>query len=170
MNLPTPALALLLVVACARRRETDGAIGAPPTPRAGPATCAVAGVEAAHPVERVGVPAGCTLSGGGAPTSPRVIRTAEEMAAALTCSGAERPAVDLATHDVVVVRYTMSPAHAGTEALDDGTTVTLVTRFRPPCPRDPMPMPMNGTLAFTLPKGAVRGYREASCTLPLRCP
>ena len=99
-----------------------------------------------------------------------MIHSAEELAAAFACGDGARPAVDLAAHDLAVVNYEMSPGHAGMEVLDDGATVTFVTRFRPPCPQDPRPMPMTGTLAFALPKGATRAYGEANCTLPRRCP
>ena len=38
--------------------------------------------------------------------------------------------------DLVVLRDVLSPAHAGAEMLDDGATATLVTRLRPPCPKN----------------------------------
>jgi len=31
-------------------------------------------------------------------------------------------------------------------------------------------MPMSAALAFTLPKGAERAFREATCTNPEHCP
>jgi len=68
-----------------------------------------------------------------------------------------------------VVRYDQSPASIGLAVLDDGTTVTLLTRFRAPCPDDPLPMPMQSFVGFWLPKGATRAWRESNCTVPAAC-
>lgn len=133
-------------------------------------TCTVPGLENATRIEPLTLPSGCRFAvTGGPPTAPFVVRDAEGFAAALTCDGATPPAIDLATSDLYLVSYTMSPASTGMEPRDDGTTVTLVTRFRQPCDGDPLPMPMNGTLAFTMPKNSTRSFREANCTLPLDC-
>jgi hypothetical protein len=77
--------------------------------------------------------------------------------------------IDMAANDVYLLEYTMSPAFGGLEVFDDGTALTLVTRFRPNCPGDPMPMPMNSTLAWLMPKDASRTVQQASCSLPERC-
>ena len=160
------ALLGLLAAGCDRG---DGATtgGSPPPPHP-PATCTPAGLEAAQIIRPLGVPDGCSWTGGGAPLSPRAITTPEELAQHLTCTGAA-PVIDLAVSDVYLITQTISPGHGGGEVRDDGTTVTLVSRFRPPCPDDPMPMPMQTTFALVLPKGATRAFAEASCTLPARC-
>jgi hypothetical protein len=130
-------------------------------------TCTVAGVENAHRVEIVALPRECRWVGGFGET---VLHDAAEYAAGVQCEGGVAPSVDFATNEIHVVRYSMSPAHAGRETLDDGTVVTFVTRFRHNCPDDPMPMPMDVTYGFLLPKGATRTYHEASCSLPENCP
>ena len=55
------------------------------------------------------------------------------------------------------------------DPVDDGTRLTVLTRFRPNCPGDPMPMPMNSTLSSLMPKGAERTVQQASCSLPVQC-
>jgi hypothetical protein len=42
----------------------------------------------------------------------------------------------------------LSPAVAGTSGFDDGSTTTLLSLSRDPCPNSPLPMPMGYTLAF----------------------
>jgi hypothetical protein len=68
-----------------------------------------------------------------------------------------------------VVAHSLSPAYAGGAVVDDGKAVTFVSRFRSPCPSDPLPMPIETRFAFALPKHAARAYREASCTIPPHC-
>lgn len=159
------------LVACAGCSHESGgsAPRTPDSPRAA-SSCTPPGLEAARPVDRFDLPAGCSFTEGGPPTAPRVVPDAASLAAAVSCpQGVEPPGFDAATKDVYVVRYAMSPASTGLAGLDDGAVVTFVTRFRQPCAGDPMPMPMDATMAFSLPKGATRTFREANCTLPLDC-
>ncbi|MCC7538021.1 MAG: hypothetical protein IT379_17480 [Deltaproteobacteria bacterium] len=132
------------------------------------ATCTPGGLETARSVA-LRLPQGCRLETSGGMPERTVIGTAESLASVLTCDGNARPSLDLTTHDLVLVPFSMSPAYGGSDVLDDGTTVTIVSRFRPPCEGDPMPMPMQSVHAFVLPKGASRVYREASCSLPEDC-
>lgn len=130
------------------------------------------GLESARAVEIVRLPAGCTFGPGGSLEAPVVLSDPAILASAITCpSGTVAPTIDLASGDVLLVAFTMSPAYAGMGVFDDGTTVTFVMRDRPPCPGDPMPMPtpMSSAVAFRLPHGASRAFRQASCSLPLRC-
>jgi hypothetical protein len=160
-----------LVLGCQR----DGAQGAHGTTTGGgatePVTCTVDGLTAAELRPTLVLPAGCAFTQGGTVTAPRVLRTSEEVLAALSCPQTDLAAlgIDPTQQDVYVLGYTMSPASAGQSVYDDGQTLTYVSRFRPPCPNDPMPMPMNATVAWLMPKDATRATREASCSLPERC-
>jgi hypothetical protein len=133
-------------------------------------SCMPGGLEAAHSVEMVRIPGGCRATSGGSITAPSVIRSADELAQALECdANSERPTVDFAKHQLMLVEFSLSPAYGGSEVFDDGSKVSFVQRDRPACPDDPMPMPMPATLAYLLPTGAERSYQQLSCTLPVRC-
>jgi hypothetical protein len=133
-------------------------------------TCMPGGLEAAHEVEIVRLPAGCSFGSGGPLEAPRVLADDAAVAAAITCNGATAPAIALGTDQIHVVGYTMSPAYGGIAIVDDGTTITYVMRDRPPCPNDPMPMPMPASaLAYRVPHGATRAYQQLACTLPRTC-
>jgi hypothetical protein len=164
----TVGVSSLLGFACGCRHE--GADAPPETPEEPQSigTCAVPGVESAHRVEVVALPAGCRFNVNGYASEPRVVHSAEEYAETVSCEGAVAPTLDFAASDLYVMRYSMSPAFGGRETVDDGTTVTFITRFRPNCPDDPMPMPMDVTYGFLLPKGATRTFNEATCSLPQR--
>lgn len=169
------ALALGLLAGCGGGTEGTGGGSADTTGAAGgaPLTCTLPELAQARALSPVLIP-GCSFSGGGTVSAPTVLRTAEEVAAALRCNGEGQPAastlgVDMNANDVYVVEYTMSPASAGIEAFDDGTRLTVLTRFRPNCPGDPMPMPMNSTVAWLVPKDATRTIAQASCSLPEQC-
>ena len=167
-----PCLGFLFVIMTACRRESSDAPPETPreTPLLAPATCSVPGVESAQRVQLVELARECSFTESGSWEAPQILRTAEELAAAIACTGATPPSIDMSAHDVYVVRYSMSPAFGGRETLDDGTVLTAITRFRNNCPDDPLPMPMDIVYAFIMPKGATRTYREATCTLPRRCP
>jgi hypothetical protein len=99
-----------------------------------------------------------------------VLRTQAEVDANLECPKGTALGVDLAKHSIVKVSWMMSPAAVGLDALDDRKTLTLVTRFRSPCPNDPHPMPMTTTLWYLLPAGgAERTFGEANCTIETKC-
>jgi hypothetical protein len=134
-------------------------------------TCTVDGIESAHAVAFVDLPGGCAFTAGGSASQPDVLHSQEELQRVLHCDSdiLVLPTIDFAANDVYVVTQSMGPAYAGSETLDDGTTITFLERDRPPCPNDPMAMPMNSTYAFTLPHGATRAYRSVACSLPLHC-
>jgi len=130
------------------------------------------GLESATEVEIVRLPTGCFFAPGGRLEAPLVISDPAVLASSITCpSGTAAPTIDLSSSDVLLVSFTMSPAYGGMAVVDDGTTVTFAMRDRPPCPGDPMPMPtpMSSGVAFRLPHGATRAYRQLSCTLPRTC-
>lgn len=172
---PIALLPLLLVLAC----DSPGAEPPePPKPDKSESgkqppksdTCVVAGLEAARSVEMVRIPSGCRVLAGGTIAAPTVVQSVEELASALECdANSERPTIDFAKHQLMLATFSMSPAYGGSEVLDDGTKVTFVQRDRSPCPDDPMPMPMNSTLAYLLPKGEARTFHQAACTLPPKC-
>lgn len=124
------------------------------------------GLGDAKPVARWSPPPGCTLRGGGGGTT--FVHTAEQLGASVECTGAA-PGVDLTSNVLVVAWRSISPAQVGTDVLDDGKTITFVSRQRSPCPNDPLPMPMTAPLSFLLPAGATRDVKEASCSLPPSC-
>lgn len=170
-------LAALVAVPCAllllgcQRGGAEGAHGTTTSGATEPLTCTVDGLAGAELRPPLRLPVGCSFAQGGTVTAPRVLRTAEEVLGALSCPETDLAAlgIDPSQQDVYVLGYTMSPASAGQSVYDDGQTLTYVSRFRPPCPNDPMPMPMNVTMAWLMPKDATRATREASCSLPERC-
>lgn len=150
-----------------REKSDDGGEQA----RADPSACRPANLEMAKPLRPFVLPQGCRLGDGGSLSAPLVVADAAAYASLLQCdaSVAAPLAVDFAGEQLLVVTFSMSPAYAGLEPLDDGTAITFVQRDRSPCPGDPLPMPMNTTAAFVSAKGAARTYAQASCTLPARC-
>lgn len=130
-----------------------------------------AGLESAQPLEVVALPGGCRWTRGGSLDAPARISDAAQLDTALACDPpATRPGIDLTTHALEVVQFSMSPAYAGMAIVDDGSVVTFVMRQRSPCPNDPMPMPMSTSLAYRIDEGAARKYQTLACTLPPRCP
>jgi hypothetical protein len=114
-------------------------------------------------------PERCTPRGGGGERV--VLRTQADIDARLECPNGTSLGVDLAKQSIVRVSWNMSPSAVGLDALDDKKTLTLVTRFRSPCPNDPLPMPMTTTMWYLLPAGgADRAFAEANCTIETRCP
>jgi hypothetical protein len=133
-------LLCLLVLAC------DSKSPEPPTPPKDEPpesdTCMPGGLEPAHSVQMVQIPRGCRVSSGGTTTAPSVVRSAEELVAALECdANTERPTIDFAEHQLMLLEFSLSPGYGGSEVFDDGSKVTFVTRDQPPCDGDPMPMP-----------------------------
>lgn len=168
-RMPNPlALCALLLAACSHESSGTPRVEEPSSRAA--RTCTPAGAESAHPLPIVSLAVGCSFRTGGSESAPLVVHDAEAFASAVQCTGATMPRIDFSANDVYLVTYSMSPATTGVAPLDDGTTVTFATRFRRPCPGDPLPMPMNATFGFLLPKNATRTYRSANCTLPLDCP
>jgi hypothetical protein len=128
------------------------------------------GLESAHEVEVVRLPAGCSFSGGGSLEAPAVLADEAAIAASVHCADGTSPPIALGEDQLMVASFTMSPAFGGMAIVDDGTTVTYVMRDRPPCPGDPMPMPTPASaLAYRLPRGATRTFRQLACTLPRTC-
>jgi len=131
-----------------------------------PSTCTPPGLEGAHAL--ADVPPGCTLSPLGSLDAPAVIDSEAELSQALTCPAGVSP-IDLGRESLLVVSLELSPAQAGLGAVDDGTTITFVSRDAPPCPDAFPPRPVRMSFGFRVPRGSERSYRRASCTLPARC-
>jgi hypothetical protein len=170
----TPCLVFVALVGCAGPDRTES----PPPTTGGTtaststqaATCMPSGLEAAHEVEVVRLPAGCSFSGAGSLEAPVVLADEAALAAGVLCADGASPTIALGEDQLMVARFTMSPAFGGMAIVDDGTTVTYVMRDRPPCPGDPMPMPTPASaLAYRLPRGATRTFRQLACTLPRSC-
>jgi hypothetical protein len=166
-----PALTLSVLLGCHRSGEATHETTTASGGAAAALTCSVEGLEGVPQRLPLALPPRCSFSGGGTTGAPRVLTSAEDILAALQCPERDLAAlgIDPSTHDVFVLRDMLSPASTGTSVYDDDTTLTYVTRFRPPCPNDPRPMPIQVTVAWLMPKGATRASREASCTLPQRC-
>lgn len=130
-------------------------------------TCRPAGLESATAIQPLQLPPGCQLRSTGSVQAPQTIDSADQLATFVSCAGAVE--FEFASHSLRTFSYGMSPAHGGAEILDDGETVTFAIQQRSPCPDDPRPMPMDATLAYPLPRGAVRQFAQAVCTLPPQC-
>jgi len=139
----------------------------PPPPPTPPPTCPVQGLETAHSVVRVSLPTTCDFFDSGPLYAPLHV---EDPAAAVSCLSGSPSVIDLSAQDLYVVGYELPPASASLKILDDGATVTFVTRLRSPCPDHPRQTLRTEVEGFWLPKGASRVWREASCTsLPTPC-
>jgi hypothetical protein len=144
-------MALLLLVACGK--------GATSQPTVSDEACVKARGDL-RVLQSWKAPAGCKLPHGNAPLT--YVASDEELGCA---SG-----IDFTKYTLVLSGQSASPAWSGTEALDDGKTVTFLSKFRSPCEGDPMPMPMPITIAFLIPAGETREVGQASCTLDTKCP
>lgn len=170
-----PGVSLVLVmslamVACGKtagRTTADGSSTTTHTSTVDQSACTPAklGLPGAKPLTIWKAPEGCTPKGGSGTVT---IKREEELKAHFECKGAV--GIDFAKQSLVVTYRTMSPAFAGNEILDDGQKVTLVDKFRSPCPNDPHPMPAPYTLSFLVPAGAPRTFGEATCNVVSPCP
>jgi hypothetical protein len=142
-----------------------GSAGAAVEPASG-CNLASIGLGAARPAPAFDIPSGCSPRPG-LDASP--IRSEEAFHAALQCTAPS--GVDFTRFELHVVMRTLSPAGLGTQVVDDGTTVTLVSLYRDPCPNEPPPMPMQVPVAYLLPAGAgaVRTAAERSCKVAWSC-
>lgn len=180
MRLMTLAMPVLLFFACTKPPGAgpDASSGAASTGGAGAASAgpvttstnvsdacspAALGLGSSTPAPAWTVPQGCAASG-----PAKLVRTDAELREILQCSGAGPGAIDFAKQSLLIGARTMSPASMGTAVYDDGKTLTLVNRFRSPCPNDPMPMPTPFTLAVQVPAGP-RAIREVSCNVETKC-
>jgi hypothetical protein len=99
-----------------------------------------------------------------------VVHSQTELDRLFSCATGSAPHFDFTHASLVVVSWTMAAAATGLDALDDGQTLTLVTRFRKPCPGDLHPMQVNDTRFFVIPSAsATRTFGTASCTLDTKC-
>ncbi len=121
----------------------------------------------AKPLAAWKLPERCTAKG----NQRGVLKTKAELDAGFQCEKGVSLGVDPAKFAVVQVPWTMSPAAAGLIAFDDGKAITLVTKFRQPCPNDPHAMPIGLVNWYLLPAGGGdRSFAEATCTMPKSCP
>ena len=111
------------------------------------------------------LPASCAVQG----TGTVVIKTQAEATKRFDCGGAKL-GVDFAKSSIVVTSRSLSPATVGVDAFDDGKTITFVDRFRPPCSRDPHPMPSPPLTFVYLVTPGNRAFADASCTVESKCP
>jgi hypothetical protein len=129
-------------------------------------TPAKLGIPEAKPLAIWKAPEGCEKKGGSGTVT---VKSDEELKAHFDCKGAPT-GIDFAKQSLVVAYRTLSPAGAGTDVLDDGQKVTIVNKFRSPCPKDPQPMPAPYTLSFLVPAGGPRTFGETTCNVVWKCP
>jgi hypothetical protein len=109
------------------------------------------------------MPKGCTVTAN-APTT--LVTTESDMGVALACTTPH--GIDFTKSSLAIVRTTLSPATVGIDALDDGKTVTIVSRQRASCKGDPQPMPMPVTRLFLVDAGE-RAFADTTCTIESSC-
>jgi len=108
-------------------------------------------------------PEGCSWKGGG----EEPIRSEAAFHAAFGC---EAPSgIDFAKGELRVVSRTLSPATIGIDVVDDGATITFVSRQRSPCPSEPPPMPIGVPIAYVAPAKAERRTADATCKVTMPC-
>ena len=123
------------------------------------------GIPDSKPVVMWKVPETCQKIGG---SGMATIKSEEELKVHFDCKAPL--GIDFKTQWLVVAHRMMAPAFAGNDVLDDGQKVTIVSKFRSPCPNDPHPMPAPYTLTFLLPANAERTFREGVCKVETKCP
>lgn len=133
----------------------------------GEASCRPAALASARTLPGWQAPETCRWKGG-VSASGTTVRSDAELAALLDCQGGPS-GFDFRANALVVSAHTLSPATLGVEALDDGQAITWLSRSRPNCPKDPLPMPITQTLAVIVPADASRALRQGSCTVPRTC-
>jgi hypothetical protein len=132
-----------------------------------PCSAGALGLGEAKPVVRFDLPTGCSARAqGGAPV---VIGSDAERDEKLECPPDMRPKLDFGAQALVIAQLDQSPATVGFDVLDDGKTVTFVSHFRPSCPGDPLPMPIQVTRSFVVSPNAPRTFGQARCTLARDC-
>jgi hypothetical protein len=102
-----------------------------------------------------------------------VFRAKAALDAQFDCTKGTALAVDLTKYVLIQISQTMQPAAIGLDAFEDGKVLTLVTRFRTPCPKDRYTMSRSMTAWFLMPRVPSWGDRRldrASCTIELKCP
>ena len=131
------------------------------------APCRPAALASAQELPAWKLPEGCAWRGlpGNGQT---VVRSAQELTEKLDCKGSP-PGVDFTASALLVTSRVFSPAQTGLGALDDGTTVTWVSRTRPSCPSEYPPMPVPLTVAVVVPASPARAFAEATCVGPSSC-
>jgi hypothetical protein len=159
------AAAAAVLASCARPPGGDSATTAASSDACSAAKLGLGPVTAGAPWKP---PAGCELNGD--PGGPAVLVTSDaEWKARFTCSGSGAHGIDFTRQALVAQRRTLSPAGMGTSVFDDGKTITLVGRFRSPCPGEPMAMPMPITVAALVPAGGAREFKETVCNVDWKC-
>lgn len=113
-------------------------------------------------------PSGCSVVH---PPARAIVHTQSDLAALLHCAGgATLPTFEFDHDSLIVVTWPMSPATVGLDALDDGTSVTLVAKSRTSCPHEAPPTPISSTIWFVIPSvNAERNFGDRSCTLESKC-
>jgi hypothetical protein len=133
-----------------------------------PCSASALGVSNAVALVAWAPPSGCSVVH---PPARAIIYTQSDLAALLHCTGgASLPAFDFDHDSLLVVTWPASPAAVGLDALDDGSTITLVAKSRTSCPHEAPPTPITATTWFAIPSAnAQRNFGDRSCTVESRC-
>jgi hypothetical protein len=152
--------AAFVVAACGGKR---GSTSGPDASRGQSSRCDLAaiGLAGARPIPFWKAPELCQA---GSPTSAR-IRSDDDFRAHFACPDGVSPGIEFSRHELVVEARDLSPAGGVGEMVEDDATITRVAYFRPPCPGDPLPMPVTLEVAYLVPAGDARPIAEASCSV-----
>jgi hypothetical protein len=162
MLMKCSALVGMMVVAGCRTAAADKPVLKPVDP------CGAQGLKlgTAKPLAAWKIPDNCTPK---SISDKRILKTQKDLDEQFDCTKGAKVGVDSANQSIVAVSWNQSPAAIALDAWDDGKTITLVTRFRQNCPKDPRPMPMQTARWYAAPANADRAFAEATCTVPTKC-
>jgi hypothetical protein len=133
---------------------------------ADPCSAGALGISATVTLVPWTLPGGCVLDH---PPARAIVHEQADLAALVKC-GAGAPAFDFVHNSLLVVTWPVSPAATQLDAFDDGTTVTLVTQSRDPCPHEAPPVPMTRTDFFVIANAnASRNFGDRTCVEPSTC-
>jgi hypothetical protein len=156
-------IVVLSIAACSNAKKPDNQTP-PAVDRCSPAALGLAN---AKPLSVWKLPPKCTDRGG---PDRAIYKSWDDAKARIECEEGVMLGVRFQETALLVENASLSPATIGIDALDDGTTITFVSRQRAPCPGDPQPMPIDQTYWFLVPAGgADRAFAQASCTIDIPC-
>jgi hypothetical protein len=154
-------LAIVCVLIGCSSKKPESNQGSP----SDPCSPAALNLPKAKPLVAWQPPAGCEVHDA---SIPKIVRTPADAKTRFECKETLF-GFDFSTQGLLVAQRTLSPGTTGIDVLDDGKTVTFVSKQRTPCPDDPKPSPAPVSLVFAVGAGD-RAFAEASCTVETKCP
>jgi len=150
---------LCVLIGCSSKKpENQGSSSDPCSP-------AALNLPKAKPLVAWQPPEGCTVHDS---SIPKIMRTPEDSKTRFECKGALF-GFDFSSRGLLVAERTLSPGTTGVDVLDDGKTVTFVSKMQTPCPNETPPKPTPISLVYAISAGD-RAFAEASCTVERKCP